>query len=134
MARKDKYKPKQFESARPGKDTSANIYSSMLLSESFQSLTTKQQILYVCLKDQYYGKRKPRDDYPNEPTFARDDQFYFSWLDAKRYGIYKSDNSKRFYLDMKRLEEKGFIKKLMSGRNKKTRSIYQFVDGWQGTL
>lgn len=45
-------------------DTSANIYESMLTSDAFALLTTKQQILYVFCKAQYYGKRKPEKDFP----------------------------------------------------------------------
>lgn len=51
MARKPKkYVPKTFESSKGVGDVSANIYVSMLQNKTWQSLTPRQQRLYIYMK------------------------------------------------------------------------------------
>lgn len=138
--KKQKYNPKAFESVgehflnQKGKsqiDTSANIYESMLQSAAFKSLTTKQQILYVYCKAQYYGKRKPKKDYEKQGLFQSDEHFYFNIGLAEEYGLYKMSNHKRLYTDLRALEKAGFIACEKSGKGHKEKNVYCFSDKWQ---
>lgn len=141
MPRKKKtYQPRSFESLNCGgsfinqrgrsqADTSANIYESMLQSPAFKSLTSRQQILYIYCKAQYYGKRKPAKDFKDE--YQEDSCFYMNWGKALDYGLYGASCHANFYRDMKELEQKGFIKKLKSGQAHKEKNVYQFVSEWQ---
>lgn len=130
MARKNKYKAKPFESTGTSSDTSANIYESMLTHPTFLSLTKNQRFLYLCCKAQYYGKRKPKKDYPEVVELQADTLFYFSRHDAIKYGITNGNSNAGFYKDLEALEEKGFIEKVINGRATKTKSIYRFSDRW----
>jgi hypothetical protein len=122
MARKQKYIKKKFESTGTSSDVSANIYQSMMESDAFASLSAPQVRLYLFCKLQYYSqKTKPNDD---------NTCFYFNQSKWKsQYKLYSNNNS--FYKDMRALIEKGFIKKIESGKNTRTRSIYQFSNEWQ---
>lgn len=129
---KNKYKPKNFESNGSTSDTSANIYMSMLASESWKKLTKNQQILYVYCKAQYYAeKRKPK------PQMAQlsDEELALcftmnksKW--CKLYGIYKDGNQKGFINDMKALIDNGFIELIENGKNTRTKSIYKLSGKW----
>ena len=132
MPRKRKYKPKPFESTGQSNDTSANIYESMLLSPAFKDLTKNQRLLYVYMKAQYYGKRKPGRDFTDIEALQDDKLFYFNFALAKKYGLYSSDGSKgRFYDDITALEDHGFITTLVNGKSNHRRSIYRYSTDWQ---
>lgn len=113
-----KYVPKRFESKgekfidENGKlraDTSANIYESLLLSDSFRDLSDRQKMLYIVAKSQYYGHRKPEKDYPEIELFQGADVFYLNWNAVKRYGLYKDSMHSNFYRDMAALIEHGLL-------------------------
>ena len=139
MARKPTYNPKNFESLGTYKDyngndktdTSANIFESMLLSPAFKDLNSKQQILYVYCKKQYYGHRKPEKDYKDIEKFKGADLFYFNWDMAQKYGLYKPTMSSNFYNDMKALCEHGFVEKVSSGARQQKKNVYRFSSKWQ---
>lgn len=131
MAKKNKYKPKGFESDGRSNDTSSNIYESMLQSEKFKDLALRQRMLYVYMKAQYYGKRKPGKDFPEIESLQKDEMFYFTLNMAEEYKIYSKSNSAQFYKDIKVLVEHGFIKKVVSGRNTKSKNIYEFAGDWK---
>lgn len=143
MSRKiQKYKSKNFESRNQGSsfvnqcgknqaDTSANIFESMLQSTAFKSLTSKQKILYVYCKAQYYGKRKPKKTYEKQGLFQADEYFYFNIGLAEEYGLYKMANHKRLYTDLKALEKAGFIVCEKSGKGHKEKNVYCFSDEWK---
>ena len=130
MPRKRKYRPKPFESTGKSNDTSANIYESMLTHPAFLGLTKNQRFLYLCMKAQYYGKRKPGKDHPEIPELQADEFFYFSRLDAVKYGITKGNGNTEFYKDVDALERAGFIETVVNGRATKKKSIYRFSDKW----
>lgn len=139
--RKPKYIPKGFESkglkyvdcnGTTRTDTSANIYESMLLSEPYKDLKTRQQQLYTLCKAQYYGKRKPGKDNEETGLFQGAEYFYLNLDSVVKYGLYTRNMRKEFYGDMKALEEHGFIKQVSKGGgNGKTKSVYVFTDKWQ---
>ena len=96
--RKSAYRPKSFESSRI-KDTSANIYTSMLLSPAWQDLTAAQKTLYLHMKERMYGQTnstRPMPDRLKRFTFpkriwcnlfglyARTNQGGFFWYRASR--------------------------------------------------
>lgn len=120
--KKRRYQPKDFESlANYNRDTSANIYYSMMTSEIFKSLTKQQQILYVYMKMRYYCSSHPG---------KINEQFYFNkhlWHDE--YNLYKNANS--FYKDRDALVEKGFIDIVERGWNTRTKAIYRYSSRWQ---
>lgn len=129
--RKSQYKPKAFESTGKSNDTSANIYGSMLLSPAFMDLSKKQKLLYVYMKAQYYGTRKPGKDFPEVEQLQGETLFYFNMALAEKYGIYTRINHKEFYADIKVIEKHGFIETVSNGSSTKSRSIYKFSDHWQ---
>lgn len=141
--KRPKYVPKPFESRglkyedtttgaiKP--DTSANIYESMLVSNAFKDLSTRQKLLYMYVKAQYYGKRKPSKDNTETGLFQSDEYFYLN-LDTvtRKYGLYTRNMRSEFYGDMKALIEHGFItKESQGGGNGKTKNIYRYSDKWQ---
>ena len=103
----------------------------MLQSAAFKDLTKNQRLLYVYMKAQYYGKRKPGKDYPNIEQFQGDELFYFNKKLAIQYGLYTDGNHKAFYSDIKAIEQHGFIKTVSSGKHTKSRSIYKFTGEWK---
>ena len=139
--KRKKYVPKSFESVgatfiddngTKRVDTSANIYDSMMLSKAYRDLKTRQQQLYTICKAQYYGKRKPKQDYADIEQFQDDTCFYLNLGNVVRYGLYTQNMRKEFYGDMKALQEHGFIIQISKGGgNGKTKSIYQFVSDWR---
>lgn len=126
------YKPKTFESTTNTSDTSANIYVSMLLSESWQQLTKNAQILYVYCKAQYYAeKKKPKPIISHLTSEQQSKCFTMNktkWLDL--YKIYKSDNG-QFNKDIKQLIQFGFIELVECGKFTRTKNIYMLSDKWQ---
>ena len=133
MAKRAKrsYKPKTFESTGISNDTSANIYESMLKSPAFMDLTKNQRLLYIDMKKQYYGKRKPGKDFPDIEQLQGDDLFYFNLGLAVEYGLYTRSNHKAFYADIKAIEQHGFITTVSNGKNTKSRSIYRYSGSWK---
>ncbi len=129
--RRTKYKPKPFESTGKSADTSANIYESMLMSESFQDLSKNQRLLYICMKSRYYGHRKPKKDFPGIAEVQSDECFYFNLELAVEYGLYTRNNHTTFYNDIKAIEKHGFIKTISNGKATKTKSIYRFSSEWR---
>lgn len=136
--KKTDYVPKSFESkgknftnrrGKPQKETSANIYESMLQSPGFNKLNSKQKVLYLYCKAQFFGKRKPGKDYKEQ--FQDDGCFYFNWGKALEYGLYTEKSNANFYRDMQALEKWGFIEKLKSGQAHKEKNVYRFSDKWQ---
>ena len=102
--RRKPYIPRSFESTGEARDTSANIYESMLKSVAYQDLTKNQRLLYVYMKAQYYGKRKPGRDFPDVERLQGDDLFYFNLALAEEYGLYTRKNRGAFYDDIKAIE------------------------------
>ena len=143
--KKREYKPKKFESktdennkyidsqGKSRTETSANIYESMLTAPAFIGLKPKQQILYVYIKAQFYGHRKPKKDYPDIDDYKGNDCFYFNWQMAQDYQLYKPSMARDFYRDMKALQEAGFIDKISSGQSNHKRNIYKFSSRWHKT-
>lgn len=131
MARKKPYKPKRFESTGVSNDTSANIYESMLLSPAFLDLNSRTRTLYLYMKAQYYGKRKPGKDFPDVEQVQSGECFYFNMAVAVKYNLYSVNNHTQFYKDIKILENHGFIKTISNGKATRSKSIYRFSDEWQ---
>ncbi len=129
--RRKRYMPRFFESTGITNDTSANIYESMLNSAAFQDLTKNQRLLYMYMKAQYYGKRKPGKDFPDEERLQGDELFYFNLSLAEKYGLYNRGNHMQFYNDVKAIENHGFIKTVINGYSTKTRSVYKFTGEWK---
>lgn len=130
--KKNKYIPKSFESIGNSNDTSANIYMSMLLSDSWTNLTKNQQILYVYCKAQYYAeKRKPK---PQIIELSEEElNLCFTMNKAKwckLYKIYANGGQERFKKDMQCLIDNGFIDLIESGKNTRTKNIYKFSNRW----
>lgn len=128
---KTKYMPKPFESDGSSSDTSANIYISMLTSESWQALSKNAQVLYLYCKAQYYAeKQKPK---PAIITLSEQQQKQTFTMNKSKwqslYKIYKSDNG-QFNKDMQMLIDYGFVEVLQSGQNTRSKSIYLLSDKW----
>lgn len=122
--KKPPYQKKPFESDGNSSDTSANIYTSMLLSPAWLDLTAQQAQLYLVCKAQYYAeKKKPNDD---SLCFTMNKS---KW--CKLYRLYKENYGEGFYRDMEALIEHGFITCKECGAITRTKSIYRFSSGWQ---
>lgn len=132
MAKKKKYEAKSFEgtityineNGYRKTDTSANIFHSMLVSKAFQSLTPKQKIVYLCMKDLYYSV--PQHKHP----FNDNNYFYFNqhlWKDV--YKIHT--NGERLRADIDALIEKGFIEEIENNKNLRQKNIYKYSDKWK---
>ena len=120
------------ENGRVRADTSANIYESMILSPAFMDLTSKQQVLYIFCKAQFYGKRKPGKDFPDEPRLQSDDLFYLNWdLVCNHYRLYGEKSRGHFYKDMKSLSGHGFIEIVVNGKAQHRKNVYRFSSGWK---
>lgn len=137
MSYDKKNPPESWQSDGRKNDSFSKIYDSMLCSPIWQSLSPKQQMTYICMANQYYGKRKPRKDYANteiaklRPEILYQNAFYFSWHDAKKYGLYKEGSKADFYRNIHVLEEKGFIRTIINGKPTRTKSIYVFSADWK---
>ena len=132
--KKDTYKPRSFESAggENGKtDTHVAIYRSMLFHPAYTSLKPRQRELYNYCKEKLYGHRKPQSDFPDVPELQGDKLFYFSLSDAVETGLYKPSMRREFYGDMQILEDHGLIRKVVSGKPTKRKSIYEYSNKWQ---
>lgn len=122
--RKQPYQKKAFESTGASNDTSSNIYTSMLLSDAWRSLTAQQQRLYLYCKAQFYGqKTKPNGD----PLCFEMNQSKWCGL----YGLYEKSNAKGFYRDMSALIGAGFLTCVACGAITRTKSVYRFSSMWQ---
>ena len=124
MSKLKRYIPDTCESGIGYKDTSANIFESMMLSNAWLDLTSNQKVLYLCCKSQKYSQHSIND----EDTKS----FYFNrhlWLN--KYKLYSASNQRYFYKDMGELILHGFIKCGKCGAVAKEKNIYQLSDKWQ---
>lgn len=143
--KKSEYKPREFESEldfapkqKNGKkkDTSSNIYYSMLMSNAWHELTLKQKELYLYCKLQYLGQRLNRDELETEKEADEGNtnisyRFTFNkGLWCELYGLYSENGKRHFYDDMQVLIDKGFIRLVASGQNTRTKNIYEFSNKW----
>ena len=128
--RNKSYELYTWESTNPKKDTTSNISETMLLNPNFIELKDKQKVLYMYLKAQRFGKRKPIQDFKEVEAYRSEACFYFGLSDALKYGLYTEANKGRFYSDMKALEDAGFIRRISKGAKGRNRSIYMYADGW----
>ncbi|MDL2294033.1 hypothetical protein LJC60_05310 [Ruminococcaceae bacterium OttesenSCG-928-D13] len=124
MAARKKYDKKLFESTQASSDTSANIYESMLLSDAWQDLTPRQQILYVHMKSQYYSEKRKPDGDRTCFTFNQ-----AKWRD--KYHLYTDANKKAFYTDRDALILHGFIRCTYDGKSQQRKTEYQYSDKWR---
>lgn len=116
-------------------DSYARITDSLLLSEAFKDLKPHVQILYICMRNQDFGKRKPSRDYDEKSSVwekVKDDRcFYYPWHTAKLYSDRYKNNSGRLYRDIDILVKHGFIELILSGRNTRKNTVYKYSDKWQ---
>ena len=140
MGKQRKYNAAQFESigevfvdnrGKKRKDTSANIYESMMHSPAFQSLNARQRMLYVYCKAQYYGKRKPERDFPDIEEMSGASCFYLNWAAVIKYGLYSKTDSSTFYKDMRVLCDRGLIEQIASGKVHHKKSVYKYSLKWR---
>lgn len=124
------YIPKPFESTIGSKrDTSANIYMSMLKSDAFMSLTSSQKVLYLYCKSQQYGTSTSE-----RAKFELIDKLeYFTFSEHKwreQFKLYSKANRNKFYKDMNKLIEVGLIDCVHSGQSSRTKNIYKLSSRW----
>lgn len=134
MSKPSKYKPRSYESAggKNGRnDTYAAVYNSMLFHPAFKSLKNRQKVLYLYIKDQYIGHKKPRVDFPDIPDLQGDDLFYFPLTAGVEAGIYTQNMQRELYGDIKALEDHGLIRIVFNGKPTKQKSIYGYSNKWQ---
>ena len=126
-----------FESTkdRKGKpDTFARITDSLLLSEAWQDLKPYHHDLYMAMRQQNMGKRKPNRDYSEgseEWEKVKSDLcFYFPRGTAERYCKRYVGNHSRLYKDIDDLIEHGFIDSIVSGKSDRSKNVYSYSDRW----
>ena len=118
--KKQKSKPKDFDSTGSSSDTSANIYWSMLSSAAWKSLTAQQQQLYLYCKAQLYGQKK-------RPKEHGDNCFYMNqakWRDE--FELYKKGNENGFCLIFDII----IIFEILGDMNMRNKSIGYLADGY----
>lgn len=130
--RKDKYKPKSFESIGNSDDVSSNIYMSMLMNDNWRALTKNQQILYVYCKAQLYAeKKKP---IPVIRKLNESEQKLVFTMNRSKYihlyGLYSEGNRQSFKNDMSALISFGFIDIIEDNSNTRQKNIYMLSDRW----
>lgn len=130
-SKRDSYKPRSFESAGGKNETFSAIYKSMLFHPAYTSLKPRPRALYTYCKEKYYGHRKPEMDFPDILALRGEKFFYFSLSDAVETGLYKPSMRREFYGDMQTLEDHGLIRKVVSGKSTKKKSIYELSNKWQ---
>lgn len=128
--KKHAYELYTWESTNPKHDTTGNVAETMLNNPAYKSLTKNQRLLYMYLKAQRFGKRKPLQDFPEVVAYRTEACFYFSLGQAIEYELYTESNKGQYYADMAALEEKGFIRRLSKGQKGRSRSIYLFINEW----
>lgn len=140
IRRKEAYKPKSFEAVGGSfigihgvnqPDTYARIYESMFQSVAFRTLTANQRDLYLCMKLQYYGKRKPSQDYPEIEELKTDNVFYLNWDLVQEYGLYKPTCKSNFYKDRNVLIEHGLIEIVVNGKIQHKKNVYCYSSEWK---
>lgn len=140
MGKRKKWTAKPFESVGQRfqddngtirSDSSANLYESMLLHPAFATMKPRQKMLYIYCKAQYFGKRKPQDDYKELEEAKGNEKFYMNRASIVKYGLYTKNGMHEFYSDLKLLQERGFIRCISNGRSTKSKSIYEFSDQWK---
>ena len=90
-------------------------------SEAWGQLSNNARVLYLYMKMQLFGGK--RDGLP-------EGQFYFNRSTyTKTYRLYSNQN--QFYKDRDLLIAYGFIDMIESGKNTRTKAVYQFSDRWQ---
>ena len=124
------YMPKPFESTIGSKkDTSANIYMSMLKSNAFMSLTSSQKVLYLYCKSQQYGM--PTNERAKSELIDKLEDFTVSEYKWKEtFKLYSKANRSKFYKDMNKLIEVGLIDCVRPGQSSRTKNIYKFSSRW----
>ena len=122
--KKHKYQKKTFESTLDPKDTSANIYESMLLSSAWNDLISKQRLFYVYCKSQFYSEKTTYEDNPYTFTMNK-----AKW--CSKYSIYTKGNASSFYKDMEALINHGFIACIKCGAIARQKNIYQYSSKWR---
>ena len=146
MRKKKEYVPRSFESTTlfvpkqkngKKKDVSSNIYYSMLISNAWKKLTPKQKELYLYCKLQLWGQSPSAKELRTEKETDEGNcdisiRFHFNkslWCD--KYGLYSNSGQRHFYEDIQALIDNGFIILVSSGKNTRTKNIYEFSSKWQ---
>lgn len=131
--KKEKYKPKVFESMGNSDDVSANIYMSMLMHKNWKALTKNQQVLYLYCKVQMYAeKRKPKpeirqlDENQQKLLFTMNRSKYINL-----YGLYSEGNRQSFKKDMSALINLGFVELIEDNSHRQCKNIYMLSDNWR---
>lgn len=97
------------------------LTDSVQKSKAHRSLTANQRdLLYLCWKlgnPKHRSKNSPRPDkdYPSIDAYKHENVFYMCMKTAISAGIYSATNRK-YYSDVKILEQYGFIKRLAKGK------------------
>lgn len=110
----------------------SQMYSTMLLSEAFLSLSGNQKSLYLYCKFQRFGEKDKHLLSTDEKPYG--DKMYFSMNRHKyqeNYKLYKKGNHNGFQRDMAELINKGFIDCVACGWYSKQRTIYAFSERWK---
>lgn len=125
--KKKSYQAKPFESTKPTKNTSANIFTTMMTSEAWKHLTGNQKALYLHMKERMYGQpNKTRPDPNNLAAFTFPKRVW-----CNLFGLYSSNNQSGFERDRDALIEHGFIICIEIGKNTRKENIYEYSDRWQ---
>lgn len=153
MSNKIKYQKKSHESCESfipynadgtrHADTSCNVFMSMRFSKAWHELTYKQKELYSIIKGLEYAETKKRSVLITEKertTLTEEElrkvniKYRFTFNKTKwcyYFGLYSPQGRNDFYDDMKALIDKGFIKRLESGKNTISSNIYELDNRWR---
>jgi hypothetical protein len=129
---KRQYQKQPFESTGETSDVFAMIFASMLTSDAWNEATSAQHDLYIYCKLQYYREKTAVKEKLAE-KYKLDPKPIFTMNRGKilEYKLCTPSNVSRVYKDLQRLEELGFIKKVVNGKTARTKNVFAFVSDWQ---
>ena len=118
-----------YESSQADKDTSANIFISMMLSDAWQDLNDSARVIYLYMKAQRFGQKDVKDnDYMGESVTYGKDCFYFNRGLLKKFGKTDPTTCKKA---IDNLISHGFIELVHDGKRTRTNSIYKYSSNWK---
>lgn len=128
-------------------ETTTQIMYSMLISPAFKDLTTRQRMLYIYAKSQFFGAvSRPSDDFKGEDgkplekfrRYEGKECFYLNHkLMSEVFELYPKTNHRDLYFDIEALVQRGFIERVTGVERKQTtetnhmRNIYKYSERWK---
>lgn len=125
------FPPELFASGSGKAGSFVPVFSSLLLSEAYKSLTHRQaRLLIVALLEfNRQAALSPSDTRRPSEEFGLN-TFYLNKGLYQSYGLYMT-HTEDFTADMKILSERGFLELVSSGFSTRERNVYRALRKWE---